>query len=159
MSQKKQPAPAPAPRSKTEGLSSLLRCTCMWYTAISVFVLLVNVLLSGNERAYVDPLSFLLFLPFALAMAAAGMVRRADGLTTTARVILHPLLVLGGFYLCIYLPYQIEKKPTAGQMLAIFVLAAVLYGAVVTVLFLIRRRIRQKAIDDTPYTSQFGPRS
>ncbi len=131
----------------------------MWYTGISVFVLLVNVLLAGNERSYVDPMSFLLFLPFALAMAAAGLVRRADTLPSAARVTLHPVLVLGGFYLCIYLPYQIEKKPTAGQMLAIFVLAAVVYGVAVAVLALMDRRTRQKTIDDTPYQSQFGPRT
>ncbi len=157
MSQK--PTPAPTAESKPHPLTALLTGTCVRYTAISLFVLLVNLLFSGNEDAYVHPSSFLLLLPFALGLSAAATVRKADKLATGARVVLHPLLSLGSFYLCIYLPYQLDKRPSAGQILAILVLGAVVYGVAVTVLLLLARRTRQKTIDDTPYISQFGRKS
>ncbi len=161
MSQKKKAPPVaatPAPRA-TSLLRSLLHGTCLWFTGISVFVLIFNLLFPSNSAGYVNALSFLLFLPFGFALTVAGTVRRAPTLPTSAKVILHPLCSLGGFYICFYLPYQLTKKPTAGQVLAILVLAAVVYGVIVGAISLWGRRTRQKKLDDTPYESQFGRKS
>lgn len=130
---------------------SLLRQTCVWYSGISLFVLTVNVILSGNEQAYVSPLSFLLFFPFALCLTLAATVRRSDRLSTALRVILHPVLVLGGFALCVYLP--------SGRNPIVLAVAAVIYGITVLTVWLCTRRKMQKKADGTPYINQFGPRS
>ncbi len=160
MSQHKKTTPTSAPKETgSHPLSTLLHRTCAWYTGISAFVLLFNVLFPANDSGYVRAVNFLLFLPFALALAAGSMVRKADKLSTAVRVLLHPLCVLGGFYLCIYLPYQLDKKPTAAQMLAVFVLVAVAYGIAVGILCALSRRTAQKKSAETPYVSQFGHRS
>ncbi len=140
-------------------LNVLLRGTCVWYTAISVCVLMINLLFAGSEHGYVDPLSFLLFLPFSLALTAAGMIRRAATLSAALRIFLHPVLSLGGFYLCIFLLYQINRKPSAGVVLAGLVLIAVIYGIIMAILALLTRRKQQKQIEAIPYQSQFGRKS
>lgn len=133
--------------------------TCTRFTLIALMALLVNLLFSGTDsQIYVEPLRFLLFLPFAFCLAVAALVRTSKGLSTGARVALHPICSLGGFYLCLYVPYQIKSKPTGGQMLILLLLALIVYGIAMGILALIGRRSRQKEIDEAPYVSQFGPK-
>ena len=136
---------------KTSPVVSLLQSTCVWYSGISLLVLVINVILSTNEKTYVSPLDFLLFFPFALCMALATLVRRTSKLTAAARVVLHPICVLGGFVLFVFLP--------SSQSPVMLLLAAVIYGITVFVLWLRARRNRQKEVDNTPYISQFGQKS
>ncbi len=136
----------------------LLRRTCMLYTAISLSVFLIQLILFGNQQG-VRALSFLLFLPFAACIALAGLLRTADKLPMWGKLLLHPLLTLGGFYLCVYLPARIHWQPTPSMTLVIPILSTVVYGTSVTVILLVSRRKRQKTVDTTPYESQFKPRS
>ncbi len=141
------------------GLARLLRLwqgTCVRYTVLSLCMLVINLCLSGDEQAYVEPLRFLLFLPFAFFLTLATVVRRTDRLRTGTRVLLHPACVLGGFYLCLYLPYQLRTKPTGAQALTVILLVAVVYGLAMGIIYLCTRSARQKEIDSAPYESQFG---
>ena len=130
---------------------ALLQKTCMWYSGISLFILMVNVIFLHNKNASVSPLGFLLFFPFALCLSLATLVRRSDRLPAAARVILHPLCVLGGFALCVYLPSN--RNPV------VLALAAAIYGLTVLIIWLCTRRKQQKKVDATPYIRQFGSRS
>ncbi len=128
--------------------------TSVRYTLIALGALLIHAL--GLATGYVDALRFFLFLPFACLLTAAAMIRRAPRLGRASKAILHPILVLGGFYLCLYLPYQLRTKPSNQQVLLIVLLAAILYAAAMGIYLACTRRRRQKAIDETPYVSQFG---
>ena len=141
--------------------------TAARYTVIALVLLLINVILdaasgTGNPAnsmsavTVVDTLRFFLLLPFSFLLAAAALIRRNDKLSTGARVLLHPLFTLGGFYLCFYLPYQIQTKPSPAQALLILLAVLILYIIVMTVYLLLTRHRRQKAVDATPYTRQFG---
>ncbi len=136
-------------------LHDLLTATCTRYTVISLIAILVNLLLSGKEDAYISPLRFLLILPFAFLLAAATLVRRADKLSTGAKVALHPILSLGGFYLCIYLPFQLAAAHT-GTQFVLLLLAALVYGIIMAVITIIARRTRRKQEEKIPYVSQFS---
>ncbi len=145
---------SPAPRSR---LLDLWLGTCARYTVITLLALLISAILHDSmTHTYVDAGRFFLFLPFSCALTLAAWVRRSSALSGGARLALHPALALGGFYLCLYLPYQIETKPSGQQILLILLLAAIVYLTVMGVYLLCTRRSRQKSINDTPYTSQFG---
>ncbi len=149
---------SPAEKLTPLGIATLLlRRSCMLYTAITVVVLLIH-LIFGDASRMIGASNFLLFLPFSLCVALAGLVRTADKLPTWGKVLLHPLLVLGGFYLCIYLPTQIKRQPSAAMTLALLVGAAAIYGIIMLVIFLCTRHKRQKKVDNTPYESQFKTR-
>ncbi len=130
--------------------------TCVRYTVIALCMLTINLILAEDEGAYVEPLRFLLFLPCAFFLTVSTLVRKADKLSTGARVVLHPLCTLGGIYLCLYLPYQLKVKPTGRQFWAVFAIALVLYGIVMGILLFCTRKKKQKEIDAAPYERVFG---
>ena len=132
-------------------LKSLLQKTCLWYSGISLFVLTFNVILYNNEKVAVSPLNFLLFFPFALCLSLAALVRRSDKLPTAARVLLHPVCVLGGFALCVYLP--------SNQNPVVLAVAAAVYAITVLISRLRGRGRQKKQAENAPYISQFGSKS
>ena len=151
----------PTPDAKNNQAPSLLRelwlGTCSRYTVLCLCLLIISAIASASLTVtYVDTLRFFLLLPFALCITLAARIRRADKLSTAAKCTLHPLLFLGGFYLCCYLPFQISTKPSGGQILLILCLAVLLYGVGMLILWLATRKHRQNVIDSTPYVSQFG---
>ena len=131
--------------------------SCARYTVLCLCLLVVSAIAAESLTVtYVDALRFFLLLPFALCLTLAARVRRADRLSGGAKCALHPLLCLGGFYLCCYLPFQVSTKPSGGQILLLLCLAALVYGLGTVLLWLATRKGRQAAIDHTPYVSQFG---
>ncbi len=130
---------------------------CARYTVLALLMLLLNAILHDSlTETYVDTLRFFLLLPFSAMLTVAALVRRSERLSGRVRLLLHPLVTLGGFYLCLYLPYQIETKPSGQQVLLIVLLAIILYALVMGIYLLCTRRSRQKSIDNTPYVSQFN---
>ncbi len=144
--------------SPVDHIRRLLGGTCLRYTVVSVIALLINLIISEEEMSYVDPLRFLLFLPFSLCLALATDIRASDKLALGAKLALHPLTVLGGFYLCLYLPLQIRTSPSGAQVLLMLLLAALVYGIVMGIIALLTRRTRRQQLEETPYVSQFGPK-
>jgi hypothetical protein len=104
---------------------------------------------------YVDTVRFILLLPLGLCLTLAAWARRSDKLSAGAKVGLHALATLGGFYLFGYLPYQIRTKPTGMQILIILLLAVILYAAAMGIFAAVTAGRRQKKVNDTPYESQF----
>ena len=137
--------------SKKQSIAiSLLQRTCIWYSGISLFILAINLLIDSQMKG-VEPLNLLLIFPFALCLSLATLVRRTDKLSTVARAILHPSCVLGGFFLCVYL--------TSNRNPLVLVVAAVIYGITVFIMWLCARAQKRKANRNTPYISQFGRKS
>ena len=155
--QNKQDAPATLSTVKR-----FVAGACLRYTLLTVGVLVVHALFTALESGtnpYIDPSLLWLLIPFALCLTAAAAIRRADKLSRAVRYTLHPLLSLGSFYLCLYLPYQIDAKPRAATTFVILLCAAAVYAAIVGVMALITHRRRQKTLDKTPYVSRFGDKN
>ena len=130
--------------------------TCARYTVLCLILLLISAVIADSLTVtYVDTVRFILLLPLGLCLALAAWVRRSDKLSAGAKVGLHALATLGGFYLFGYLPYQIRTKPTGMQILFILLLAVILYAAAMGIFAAVTAGRRQKRVNDTPYESQF----
>ena len=137
-------------------LRALWLGTCARYTILCLILLVTSAIASDSLTVtYVDTVRFFLLLPFGLCLTLAAKVRSSDKLSAGAKVGLHALAALGGFYLFCYLPYQVRTKPSGMQVLIILLLVAVLYAAVMGAYAAVTAKSRRKKIDDTPYESQF----
>ena len=154
--QNKQMTPPAETVSVPARLNALWLGTCARYTVLCLILLVTSAITSNSLTVtYVDTLRFFLLLPFALCLTLGTWVRRSDKLPLGAKVALHPLATLGGFYLFCYLPYQLRTKPSGMQILIILLLAAVLYGLAMLMTVTVTAKARQKKLDDAPYESQF----
>lgn len=157
---KKTPAPAPGDVSPEAAAAACIKGlwlgTCARFTILCLILLVTSAIASASLTVtYVDTVRFFLLLPFGLCLTLAAWVRRSDKLTTGARVSLHALSTLGGFYLFCYLPYQLRTKPSGMQIFVILLLAVIVYAVTMAIVAAVTAKNRQKVIDDTPYESQF----
>ena len=140
---------------------SVLRNTCIWFTVLSLCILLVTLLSSAiddtSSSAYLRVSRFLLLLPFAFCAALAGEVRRSS-LPPAARGMLHPCISLGGFILFVYLPVNLEQAHTPAKTLLWILAILVVYLVGLFIYLGVRRTRNRKKAADTPYQSQFRPR-
>ena len=138
-------------------LNSLWLGTCARFTLLCLFMLVTSAIASDSLTiTYVDTVRFFLLLPFGLCLTLAAGVRRSAKLSSGAKVGLHALCTLGGFYLFGYLPYQVRTKPSGMQILLILLTATLVYALVMGIYAAITAKTRQKKRDETPYESQFS---
>ena len=149
----KEQTNAVTPSASTAG--RVIRDACCFFTALCAFLLLLNVTIWQTNG--IPPMRYLLLLPLSLCLSAARNGRLSQ-LSRGARYTLHPLFVLGGFYLFGFLPYQIQSHARAATVLVVMILAALVYGLAVGIFALTHHAKEQKKTKDTPYESQFGGR-
>lgn len=127
------------------------------FTVLTMLLLLVQWLIEQNLDKSINAAVFLMLLPLALAIAGADMIRRSDRLPTGAKVILHPLLCLGGVYLA-YLPYQLANQFRAASVLVHLVFFALIYGVITAAVCIVSLATRRRKDDkeSAPYVSQFN---
>ena len=131
--------------------------TCARYTVLCLGLLIISSLIADESGVtYVDTLRFALLLPFSFFLTLATKTRRAPTLATGAKCALHPALVLGGFYLCCYLPFQIRSNPAGQQILLFLILSALVYGLFMGIFCLISYLLNRKKTENSPYVSQYG---
>lgn len=136
-------------------IRSLWLGTCARYTILCLILLVTSAIASDSLTVtYVDTVRFFLLLPFGLTLTLAAWVRRSR-LGAGAKVGLHALATLGGFYLFCYLPYQVRTKPAGMQVLIILLLVVILYAVAMGIYAAVTAKTRQRQVDDTPYESQF----
>ena len=137
-------------------LRSLWRGTCTRFTLLCLFMLVTSAIASDSLTiTYVDSVSFCLLLPFGLCLTLAAGARRSPKLSSGAKVGLHVLCTLGGFYLCCYLPYQVRTNPSGMQILLVLLAAVIVYGLVMGIYAAATAKSRRRKRDETPYESQF----
>ena len=159
MKQQAPRTPDEATRDPFRWVRDLLTGICVRYTVLCIAILVITLLMSDSlEDTVVDTARFFLLLPLALCLTLATLVRRSR-LGTALKVILHPILSLGGLYLCAYLPYQVSFKPTGEQVFAIVLLALIVYAILAVIYLVATRKKRQQVIDDTPYESVFSQKN
>ena len=135
---------------------SLWLGTCARYTVLCLIMLLASAIASDSLTVtYVDTVSFLLLLPFGLCLTLAAWARRSDKLPAGAKVALHALATLGGFYLFCYLPYQLRTKPSGMQILLILLAVIILYAIVMGIFTAVTAKSRRRKLDARPYESQY----
>lgn len=142
--------------SVSSRLNALWLGTCARYTVLCLILLVTSAIASESLTVtYVDPVRFFLLLPYGLCLTLAALVRRSDKLAAGAKVGLHALTTLGGFYLFCYLPYQLRTKPSGMQIFLILLAVVILYAVVMAIVAAVTAKTRRKKLDDTPYESQF----
>lgn len=131
--------------------------SCARYTVLCLIMLVVSAIMSDSLTVtYIEPVRFFLLLPFAVFLTLAARTRRAEKITNGIKCILHPILVMGGFYLCCYLPFQVASKPSGQQILILVILATLVYGLIMGIFLAVSRVLRRKKTADTPYVSQYN---
>ena len=156
----KQPRKAQNINSESDSpvarLRSLWLGPCARFTLLCLFMLVTSAIASDSLAiTYVDTVHFFLLLPFGLCLTLAAGVRRSPKLGSGAKVGLHALCTLGGFYLFGYLPYQVRTKPSDIQILLILLAAVLVYTLIMGVYAAATAKSRQKKRNETPYESQF----
>ena len=146
----------PAPTASSR-LRDLWLGSCARYTVLCLLMMVVSAIASGSLTVtYIDPIRFFLLLPFAVFLTLAAWTRRAKGLSVGAKCALHPLLVMSGFYLFCYLPFQIISKPSGQQVLILIILALLAYGIGMGIFLAFSRLVGRKTTEEAPYVSQYS---
>ncbi len=145
-----------SPSPMLDHIKKLCINTSCVFTVLTLFLLFIQWLLEENLDKSINAAVFLMILPLSLCIAGAGMLRKSERIPTGGKVILHPLLCIGGIFLA-YLPYMTANKFSGSTVLVHLVFFAAVYGivtAVVCVLSMIFGKEKQKTVD-APYKSQF----
>lgn len=138
-------------------IRTLVVSACCIFTALTLFLLLMQWLIEQNLNKSIAANVFLMLLPLSLAIAGADMIRRSDRIPTGGKCILHPLLCLSGIFLT-YLPYMTANKFPGGTVLVHMVFFAVIYGVITAAVCLISLAGKRHADQKEPeaYVSQFN---
>ena len=131
--------------------------SCVRFTILCLALLLLSFMM--EDSLTVAPSRFLLLFPFAIFLKGAAWTRRTAQLTTVMKCILHPVLTLGGFYLCCYLPYQVSAKPSGAQVFLVLLVVGILYAIVMGIYLAVAYALRGKKNEKAEYVSQFGKKS
>lgn len=123
-----------------------LRATCLWYTVISLCLLVVG-LIAGNGQSYLDATSFLLLFPFGLAMALAGMLYRSGKLRRWARWLLHYAITLCALLVFVLLPHM-NGAVSPVTVLLLCVLLSILYWILFLLIHIFQKRFRKILEED-----------
>ena len=136
-------------------IKALVSRACCIFTGVTIFLLIFQWIIEKSLEKSLAAELFLILLPLSLCVSGAGMVRNASNISSVTKVILHPLLCLGGLFL-VYLPYMISNHFPPATALVHLLVFTIAYGVVTAILCLVsssRGKSSQK--EDAPYVSQF----
>ncbi|MBQ8432042.1 MAG: hypothetical protein IJX28_04070 [Clostridia bacterium] len=120
---------------------------CVYFTAISLFLLLVNLAMTGTDsETAVTPTAFLLIFPASLLMSAAGILLALQALPRWARFLGHYGITTLSFFLFLWLPAGSFARPST--TLIVVVLFSIIYWFLFLMIHLVRSRIRRLMEED-----------
>ena len=122
----------------------VLAHTCIYFTLTSLLLLFIYWVVSKDTSRGIQPLAFLLMLPFSFFFSVAKAVR----------VAIHYVLTVGGAFVCLYLPNR-GSGSTSSQGLVLFFAFTALYAAVMIPLLIISARAKRITRDETEYTNVY----
>lgn len=115
---------------------------CVYFTVLSLLIILVNLLLTDNATEKgISPAAFLLFFPCGLCMSAGQLLLRAKTLPRWSRYLLHYIISVLAIFLMFYLPTS-SHADTMTKLL-MFTLLSVVYWALFGVVMLIYTRVQK----------------
>lgn len=119
--------------------------TCVWFTLLSVVLMVIRAITDGIDGGIIEISRFLLLLPCGLFLAGAGIVLRHTSLSRWLRMLLHYLLTTLAFFLFLWLP---GGSHSGVQNLLALVFFTVGYALVCGVVRLTRHRYRNIREED-----------
>ncbi len=131
---------------KTTLVKKWLTDTCIWFTVITLILMIIPVILGSSLESKPYVKQFLFILPFSLSFSAAQMLLRAKPLSSSAKRVLHYLITLLAFYLFLWLPAKSISGFTA-VLIALFLLS-ILYWLIFLIVFLTKKRFRSFTEED-----------
>ena len=132
-------------------LKAFLIHTCIYSTALFSAAMLFCLL--GGMTSFATA-SYFLILAFCAFFAAANVLFTHAKCSTFWRVVLHAVLTLGGFYLCILLRYSDIGTPSE-SVTVLTVLTTLVYGISMGA-FLAVRHSKQRKLEAKRYQSVFA---
>ena len=137
--------------SPTSTLIYIAMWSCVYFTAVSVILLMLQALQA--DSLYVKPDRFLLILPFGVSMSIGNLIIKAKALKLRWKVILHYASSLLAFYLFLVLPAETLTNP-----LPLMMIITVAYFLVATPILIILNIKNKKSREEAPYKSMFSTR-
>lgn len=124
----------------------LLTRTCVWFTLLSVLLMVIYAVRSGADGTFfIELYRYFLLLPCSLFWAGAGIVYRHTAWGAFLRLLLHYLLTTLAFFLFLWLP---QGGHGAVQNLLAIVFFTVGYAIVFALIRLTRHRYRSIREED-----------
>lgn len=145
-----QPAETPAATLAR----TLLTRTCIYFTVLFLIFCAVAAVSGNLDRQVFDQISFLLYIPFSFCLSLAAEARRSS-LPTAGKAVLHYAATVGGFWLFVFLRYQLVARPQAKWVLMIMLLVSVLWLIAFFIWLGVTRKQHRRAVEDKPYVNQF----
>lgn len=129
--------------------------TCIIFTAVTVlYCILVAIVNSDAEQILFEGTRIVLFFFFALLISLANAVFLINLLPTAGKYILHYLLCIFAFYLCVLFPIQAAAAPGFVLIgLSLFTVAYVIVSAAISI---IKAKIQRKKEKKETYTAKFS---
>ncbi|MBQ7335154.1 MAG: hypothetical protein IJW92_01600 [Clostridia bacterium] len=113
---------------------------CVAYSLLSLFVLLLQIMIS-ESTLMVDANSFLLMFPCGLGISAAIRLGKTEKLPRWVRYILQYVIILLSFVLFLWLPRSTAFSPV--NLLLLLVLLSVIYWVLFLLIHLLLVRIKR----------------
>jgi len=149
------PKPETPKSSPFDKARSVIFRTCLYFTCIVLLLLSAQAIATEDSVAkYVEPSRFLMIFPFAITVAIADMVWKAQNAKTALKLTVHYIAITAAFYVFLYLPVQSSQNPTSP--LIIIALLSVVYFICATTALVIRAKIRKKKEEATPYVPVYS---
>ena len=125
-------------------IKKILKNTCVYYTLISVALLLLG-LLDGNGTLGVGfNSSALLFIPFSVCMALAQELLCCKSLSRAVRYLGHYAITLAATVVL----FSFKASFTSSNLIVLLALLTVLYWMIFGIAVLIRKRIKKVFSED-----------
>lgn len=135
-------------------LKRVLTHTCIYFTLTSLLLLFIYWVVSKDTTHGIQPLPFLLMLPFSFFFSLANAQLTRAPIPKAVRVAIHYVLTVGGAFVCLYLPNR-GSGSTSSQGLVLFFAFSALYAAVMIPVLILTARAKRVTRDETEYTSVY----
>ena len=137
---------ASAPASTWDRIKKWLVEGCVYYTIVSIVLILLSLLSVSTENRWAIPTNFWQVLPASLAFAFAGEILSSKSLARWKRYLLHYIIYLSAILLFFFLPS--DAKPQPISVLLMLVLLTLLYWVIFGLVLFIRSRIQRLLEED-----------
>ena len=143
------------PRTADVIRAVVVRACCI-FTGVTSFLLVFQWIMENALQKSLAAEVFLMLIPLSLCLSGAGIIRKASSVSPITKIILHPLLSLGGL-LIVYLPYMISNHFPPATALVHILVFVVCYGIVTAIICLVSGMAHKKSAraKSTSYVSQF----
>ena len=134
---------------KKKVLNHIISYSCIYFTVISLLILIVQALSAQeNEVSFIAPSRFLMLFPFTLAVAVADCIFMVKSMKMASKVLVHYASLAVSFYAFVCAPMNNGTSP-----LAIVALITVIYFIVATPILIIVSAKNKKKRESVPYQS------